>query len=143
MIIFFYHIIALNFPRILESRYLWRWITKKKKKEILFFYFLTFFFFLNKECYLWVLTFWYLRNLKTLIIHISRNVLSFRKHKVLCMYLSVFIDNMMKTLKIYVFGNFILFLHKRCFACVLAFWYVMSSKTLKSKFLIKVVFIPM
>ncbi len=40
--------------------------------------------------------FWYLKNLKTLIIHVSRNVLSIPKHKVLCMNLSVFINNMIK-----------------------------------------------
>ncbi len=55
-------------------------MTKKKKS-----YFFIYLFFLYKECYLWFLAFWYLRNLKTPIIHISRSVLSFRKHKVLCM----------------------------------------------------------
>ncbi len=40
------------------------------KKKMLFFFFF-------KECYLWVLDYWYLSNLKTFIIYVSLNVLSY------------------------------------------------------------------
>ncbi len=91
-----------------------------------------------------ILAFWYVRNLKTLIIHVSRNVLSFPEHRVLCMYLSVFIGKMIKKiLNIHVFGNVIVILHKGSFACVLPFRYVRSSKTRKVKFFVEVGFIHM
>ncbi len=93
----------------------------KKKKKILFFNYF-FIFFLYKE----VLAFWYLWNLKTRIIHVSRNVLSFLKHTVLYMYLSVFIDNLIKKTQKYMFLVVIVFFHKGCFVCDLAFWYVGS-----------------
>ncbi len=50
---------------------------------------------------------------------------------------------MIKTPKIHVFGNVILFLNKVCFACVLVVWYIGAEKTFKSKFLVKIGFIPM
>ncbi len=90
-----------------------------------------------------ILAFWYSRNLKTLIIHVYGNVLSFPKHRVLCMYLSGFTGNLIKTLKIHVVDNVILFLNKECFACILVFWYIRSSKIFKGKFLVKIGFIPM
>ncbi len=84
-----------------------------------------------------------LKGLKTLIKHVSRNVLLFPKHRYLCKYLIDFIGKKIKKLNLFVFGNIILFFHKGCFACVLAFWYVRSSKTLQGKFLVKVGFILM
>ncbi len=97
---------------------------KKNKNAIILFNF-----FLYKECYLYVLTFWYLKNFKTFIIHISRNVLSFPKYRDLCMYLSVFIGNMIKKHSKHLFlGMLFCFSIKECFACVLAIWYVRSCK---------------
>ncbi len=37
-------------------------MNNEKKKKFYFFFSIFFFYFLNKECYLWVLDFWYLRN---------------------------------------------------------------------------------
>ncbi len=84
--------------------------------------------FLNYECYSWVSAFWYLRNFsifrsfcvfalwflwnyKTLIIHVSRNVLFYPDIE--CLFLSL---SSSKTLKIYLFSNVILFLHFVLFA---------------------------
>ncbi len=138
-IIFFDNVLIsqkfMNFARILASRYLWRWIRKKKKYCIFLFIY-----FFSIESYLWLLAFWFLMNLKTLIIHVSRNVLSFSTNRVLSMYLSVLLVKWSKTLKIHVFGNVILFFHKVCFACDLVFWYIRSSKTLKGKFLVNIGF---
>ncbi len=104
-----------------------------------------YFFFLNKEFNLWLLAFSYLMNLKTLIIHVSRNVLSFPKKTVLCMYLSVFIGNILLVTwsKIHVLVMLFRFHYKVYFACILVFWYIRSSKTLKGKFLVKIRFPPM
>ncbi len=82
---------------------------------------------------------------KTFIIYVSLNVLSFPKHKYLCMYLTDFLGKIIKkkTFKIHIFRNVILFLYKGCFTCVFTFWYIMILKTFKRKFLVKVAFIPM
>ncbi len=62
-------------------------VPMKMNKKKCYFLFIIFY----KECYLWVLYYWYWRNLKTLIIYVSCNVLSFPKHRDLWMYLWVFI----------------------------------------------------
>ncbi len=70
-------------------------------------------------------------------------VMSFRfPNKGFFAFLSVFIRNLIKNSQINFFGN-IIFLHKDCFACLLVFWYVKSSKTLKGNFLVEVGFILM
>ncbi len=133
-----FHEIFQNFGILVPVK-----MNNKQKRKKLEFYLFIYFFSIKSVINFVILVFWYLRNLKTLIIHVSRNVFSFPKHRVLFMYLSVFIGNMIKKTQNTCFGNVILYLHKKCFACVLAFWYVISSKTLKGKFLVKVVIIPM
>ncbi len=70
-------------------------------------------------------------------MHVSQNILSFLHIWFFAIILTFFLDNKLKTLKIHV--N--VFLYK-CFVCVLTFWYVRSSKTLKRHFLGDVFLFP-
>ncbi len=70
--------------------------------------------FLHIECYSYVLTFWYLRSSKTLIIHFSRNLFSFSHIVYFACILAFFVRNELRNLKIQVFwGKLLCFLFMR------------------------------
>ncbi len=69
--------------------------------------------FLHIECYSYVLTFWYLRSSKTLIIHFSRNLFSFSHIVYFACILAFFVRNELRNLKIQVFWENCCFLFMR------------------------------
>ncbi len=76
-----------------------------------------------------------LKDQKTLVIHVCRNVFYFSNIEYFAVILVFFYVRSSKTLKILVLGNVMLFLHKGFFyTCALVFWYVRSWKTLKRRF---------
>ncbi len=85
------------------------------------------------------LAFWYRRSWKTIITHVSVNIVSFPHIGWLSWTLVFCYLTTSKQWRNTFFGNVVLFLYKECYI-VLAFWYGRSSKPLKRRVFDNVLF---